>query len=114
MRTMMIGIAGTFLACFDLLSHFATALDVMGVFIASMGAVIITRYAIKELLGLSLTPKDQTIHLIAWSFGIVLGFLSIAGITVTGIALLDSMIAASAATFLTLTRRESYEEAYFR
>jgi cytosine permease len=113
-RTWLIGISGTFLSLFNLINHLEIVLDIMGILIASMGAVIIVRYSIEQFFSYKLTPKDHLWHSIAWFAGIVLGFLSISGISMTGISTLDSMIGASAATCLILMRREFYEEAYSR
>jgi cytosine permease len=111
-RTWLIGISAIFLACFDLLSRFEIVLEIMGVFIASMGAVIISRYTIEQVFCYQVTPKDQSWHLIAWSIGIMLGFLGIAGISMTGVSLLDSMIGASTLTCLNFACREFYEKTY--
>lgn len=107
-----IGIAGTFFACFDLLKHFEFTLDLIGIFIAGMGSVVITRYLFLEYFGKRLTSMDYYNSMLAWLCGIVMGFFSIAGYTFTTIPLLDAVLGACAGTILfTLTRVEIYEKA---
>ncbi|HEV8053168.1 MAG TPA: hypothetical protein VGP47_11800 [Parachlamydiaceae bacterium] len=109
--TLYVGIAGTFLSCFNLLEHLEFVLDVVGIFIASMGSVVISRFLAAEYFGLMLTPKDHSKSLIAWTIGIAVGFISISGYSLTSIALLDAVLGAFIGTILTVNRKELYEKA---
>lgn len=109
--TLWIGTAGTLLSCFDLLNHLELVLDVVGIFIASMGSVVLTRYFFLEYYGLQLSSRDYSNSMLAWALGIAVGFISIMGYSLTTIALLDAVLGASIGTFLTLTCKENYEKA---
>jgi purine-cytosine permease-like protein len=109
--TLWIGLAGTFLSCYDLLNHLELVLDVVGIFIASMGSVVITRYLFLEYYGLQLSSRSYSSCMAAWTLGIAVGFISILGYTFTYIALLDAVLGASIGTMLTLTCKETYEKA---
>lgn len=112
--TLLAGGVGTFLSCFNLLNHLELALDLMGVLVASMGIVIITRYLIVQFNGPPISPNDERWHLVAWILGIAVGFYSLIGYSLTSIPVLDAAIGASLGTFLILTQRKSYEHAYSR
>lgn len=112
LSTLCFGILGTFLSCFNLLNHIEIVLDVMGIFIASMGAVILTRYLLAIITGRKMTDRDHRLHLLAWSFGIILGLFSLFGFSLTSLSVLDAMIGASIGTLLTMTRKEIYEKAH--
>jgi cytosine permease len=111
-RTLLFGGSGTLLACFDLLSHLDVVLDIMGVLISSMGAVIIMRYIIMQLNGPKLSSRYHKTHIFAWIVGIISGFSSMLGVSLTSIPILDAIIGASFTTCLILIQKERYEKAY--
>lgn len=110
--TIIFGVINTFLSCFDLLAHFAFVLEVIGIFIGSMGGLIFGRYLLSKIRGLELSPQDQTLHLVGWSIGIIIGLASWMGYSFTGIAVLDATFGGAAASLLILTQRRSYEKIY--
>lgn len=110
--TFFVGVVGTFLSCFNLLEHLEFALDVMGIFIASMGAVVLTRYLILEYAGLQLSARDHSLCLIGWGVGMAIGVVSIQGYSLTSIALLDAVLGGSIGTILILSKKGSHEKAY--
>lgn len=112
MRTLLFGGCGTFLACLNLLNHFEIVLEIMGILVSSMGAVIITRYIIMLLNGPKLTLGDRRWHFIAWSIGIVAGLLSLKGISFTTIPVFDATIGSGLGTFLVFAQKEEYETAF--
>lgn len=109
--TLCMGFAGTFLSCFNLLEHLEFVLDMMGIFIAGMGAVVIARYLIAQYFGAPLTSRDHSKCLAAWTIGLAFGFNSIFGYSLTSIALLDAVLGAFFGTILTLNRKKLYEKA---
>lgn len=109
--TLCVGLAGTLLSSFDLLSNLELVLDAVGIFIASMGSVVLTRYLAASYFGFMISPRDHNRSLIAWTVGITVGFISILGYTLTSIALLDAVLGAFIGTMLTLSRVEVYEKA---
>ncbi len=110
--TLLFGLLGSLLACFNLLNHLEFVLDIMGVLVASIGVVIITRYLIMQYMGLKITSQDQKLHFLAWLLGVIIGFLSMAGFSLTSIAVLDSSLGASLGTLLILIPRGCYETTY--
>lgn len=106
-----VGTMGTLLSCFNLLEHFEFVLDAVGIFIASMGSVVLTRYVLAEYFGLVLSSRDYSWCLGAWTLGIALGFISIMGFSMTSIALLDAVLGGCLGTTFVLCRKESYEKA---
>lgn len=112
--TFLFGGLGTFLSFFNLLNHLERVLDIMGIFISSMGAVVLTRYLLDQFTHYVINDWDHKLHLTAWAIGIVVGFLSLYGYSLTGISLLDAMLGACAATHITLFRWKSHEKAYLR
>jgi cytosine permease len=108
-----VGMAGTFLSCFDLLKHLEMVLGVIGIFIGSMGAVVLTRYLFLEYYGKQLSSRDHFNSLVTWACGIIVGFFSlIMGYSLTTIPLLDAVLGASVSTvFFTLTPIVTYEKA---
>lgn len=111
MATLCVGIAGTLLSCFNLLNHLELALDIMGIFIGSMGSVVLTRYLLVEYVGLTLSPRDYSWCFFGWSVGIFAGLISMSGFSFTSIALLDAVLGACFGTILILKRKEFYEKA---
>lgn len=114
MRSLIIGFLGTLLACFDLIHHLEMILDFMGILIASMGAVIFTRYILEQYCSCPNSTADHTWHLSACGFGMAVGFLGISGVSLTSISVLDACIGASLGTLLILARKEFYEKTYLR
>jgi hypothetical protein len=81
------GITGSVLSCFNVLDNLEEVLDIIGIFLGSMGAVMIVYF-----LGNRLTQK--WINLSSWIFGIAGGFLGKLGISLTEVAVLDAFLVA--------------------
>lgn len=111
-RTLLFGIAGSLLSCFNFLAHLEFILDLMGIFVAGMGSVIMTRYLMEWSLKKPVQQRDHKWHVFAWILGVVVGILSIGGYSLTAIPLLDATIAASLGTWTILFQKESCEKAY--
>lgn len=109
--TLYVGLVGTFLSSFNLLDHLAFVLDIMGIFIAAMGAVVTARYLLAQYFGRPLTSSDHSKCLLAWTIGIAFGFNSIFGYSLTSIALLDAVLGVFVGTVLTLNRKELHVKA---
>ena len=109
--TLYVGLAGTALSCFNLLGHFEFVLNLMGIFIGSMGAVVLTRYVMSIYFNMPLSSNDYPRCLLAWTLGAAAGFISIQGYSLTSIELLDAVIGASLGTAITSSREASYEKA---
>jgi purine-cytosine permease-like protein len=112
MRTLLVGVLGTGLSFFNLLNHFEAVLGVMGVFIASMGTVIIMRYSQTLFSPSSRFIQTPVSNLAAWSIGIIGGCVGMLGFSMTAIPVLDAAVGASVGTLLIPNRRETYEKAY--
>jgi cytosine permease len=101
MRTWAVGVAGTLLACCNLLDHLELILDLVGIGIGSMGAVVIISYMFITKDVKCLSTIHQRYHLGAWGLGAALGTSSIVGLfSVTSIAVLDAFLGASVGTLL--------------
>jgi purine-cytosine permease-like protein len=115
-RTLMFGGVSTLLSCCDLLNHLEFVLDVMGIFIISIGAVVITRYFLSLFKGFEISSSDFKWHFVAWIIGILCGFISMAYGIFTAIPVLDAIIASSISTAvfisLPLFKKRIYQEAY--
>jgi purine-cytosine permease-like protein len=111
LRTLLFGGVGTFLSCFNFLNHLIIVLDVMGIFVASMGSVIITRYLIEQVKKLPVTSNDYPCHFLAWMLGLAMGFSSLNGVSLTSIPVLDATIGSSLGTFFVLIQRKYSEKA---
>ncbi|MBS4167674.1 hypothetical protein [Parachlamydia sp. AcF125] len=109
---LIVGLLGTLLANFDLLTHLNLVLEVMGVVVTSMGAVIITRYLILLISGQAITSKDYPWHFAAWFIGTVAGILSMNGFAISSVSAIDAAIAAHLGTFLILLSGKQHEKAY--
>lgn len=118
LRTLAFGGFGTLLACCDLLAHLEFVLDLMGIFITSIGAVVITRYFLCHFKSMRISEHHLKWHFLAWGVGIVCGFTSMAYGAFTSIPVLDATIGSSMGTILFITlltfRKQDYEEAYIR
>lgn len=110
--TLLFGFLGTLLANINLLEHLELFLEGMGIIVASMGSVIITRYLFVQISGNKVSPADYILHFLAWGIGASAGFLSLNGFSITPVAVLDAAIAAHLGTYLILLRGKSYEKAY--
>lgn len=106
------GCIGTLLANVNLLEHLELFLEGMGVIVASMGSVVITRYLLILMNGNRVTSADYPFHFLAWALGAAGGFLSMQGFSITPVAVLDASIIAHFGTYLILLRGKSYEKAY--
>lgn len=106
-----LGGIGTLLACFPLLAHIGTLLDVMTMGVSSMGGIILARF----LLGKEVLAQERIVHVGAWIVGMIAGILSLGHIAaLTGVVPLDVFLsgAAGAACGYVGTkfiRRKAYE-----
>lgn len=92
---LFVGVMGTFSSCFNLLEHLEIVLDIMGVLIASMGSVVLTRYLGMQHFDTKPSFSEYSICLKAWTAGIAIGFIGMLGYSLTAIALLDAVLGAS-------------------
>ena len=111
MCTLLIGGLGTLLSCLNLLNHLEIVLDIMGIFITSMGTVIIVRYIFSQFRLQLFAQEHHLWNLFAWGCGIICGFLGMKGISLTSIPVLDSALGACLGALLTPIRRGFYEKA---
>jgi purine-cytosine permease-like protein len=99
MRALIVGILGTGLSLLQLLNHFTYVLQILGIFVGSMGCVVITCFTLKKLL-----PSKESklgVNIAAWGAGVAAGFLSLLHVVnLTGIPLVDSCLAASGAALI--------------
>lgn len=100
----IIAICGTCLALAQVLDHFGLFLQMLGIFVGSMGAVILTNYISQA------TPKIA-VSLSAWGLGVAFGLMNLFQmLSLTPIAVLDAYLIA---TLLTLLGR-GYEAFNYR
>lgn len=91
-RTIVIGAMGTMLSCLNVLSHFTLALEMMGIMIASMGAVMVCTYWRKGIYVQS--------NYIACALGIAIGFCSLFHLFPgTGAPVIDAFASSAIASF---------------
>lgn len=91
-RALLLGVIGTDIACFNPLGNIEEVLDLLGVTIGSMGAVIIANYVLeRSRLKYRNLPR---ISIFSWSSGVVIGVLSLffPWLT-TGVPSLDAFVA---------------------
>jgi len=118
--TLIFGGLGTILANFELLKNLESFLAGIGIVIASMGAVVITRYLIVQISGKQITPMDYPWHFLAWIIGVSIGLISYTFplYSLTSITTIDAALGAHLGTILgsllILLNRKTYEEAYAR
>ncbi len=94
LRLTVVAIIGTLLALAHVLDHLTLFLQALGIFVGSMGAVILTNF-------LSKGESAIGISLLAWSLGVTMGLLNLFQMAVlTPIAVLDAFLIASTFTFL--------------
>jgi cytosine permease len=106
-----IGVAGSVLSCFDLLNHIELTLDIIGISVAAMGAVVLIRYVSKEYTRWEMFTEDNYLeNLMSWAFGIIIGFLSLLGYGFTSIAMVDAVIGACLGVLLAMNFKELYEK----
>ncbi len=110
-RTWIIGLIGTAIACFNPLGNLETILDFLGVAVGGMGAVILANFLLEKR---SLTYKTfPGICLLSWSIGVMIAiFSSLLPWQTTGIPAFDAFITAfiTQITFnLINQKRKTYE-----
>lgn len=84
-RIILLGVAGTLLSCFNFLDHLVFVLDVIGIVLVSMGAVMILHFLSKQ-------KSHKKINFASWTIGILGGFASQSALTLTSIPVLDAFI----------------------
>ncbi len=105
-RMLGLGLVGTGISCFDLLAHFEKILDILGILLASMGAVILTRALLRKWIP-ECKSLDQRLHLQAWGGGILIGFASLCHLLPgTAIATVDTFLATLLITLIFLIGRK--------
>lgn len=82
-RTLLIGFTGTILSCFNLLDNLILVLDLIGVVLGSMGAVMMFHFAFTQL-------KNEKENVIAWMVGFLSGVCGYFGYTLLKIPVLDA------------------------
>lgn len=110
-RTLILGVIGTVIACLNPLGNIENVLDLLGVTVGGMGAVILANYLLERR---SLTYKTLPgISLLSWGLGVTVGiFSSLLNWLTTGIPAFDAFIASflTQITFnLIYQRRKIYE-----
>jgi cytosine permease len=94
LRITAVAMIGTMLALAHVFDHLTFFLQMLGICMGSMGAVILTNYISKR-------ECDLRFSFMAWGLGVLIGLLNIFHIaTLTPIAVLDSFLIASIFTFL--------------
>jgi cytosine permease len=97
-RVFLVGTLGTVLACLGVLDKFELMLEGMGIFVASMAAVIITRFLLNHLVP---TPNSWT-NILAWACATSFGILSLLKvIKLSDFALVDTWIVAMVVVSIT-------------
>jgi len=91
-RTLVLGALGTGIACFNPLGNIEHVLDVLGITIGGMGAVILANYLLERS---SLTYRCVPwISILSWSIGIVIGLSStLCHVWATAVPAFDAFIA---------------------
>lgn len=98
-QTLLLGIIGIAISCFDILSNLEQILSGIGILISSMGGVIISNYAIKQWVKNNTTQIFFIKNIIAWCFGSSIGFVAFFGFfSITNFDIIDAYIASSIAT----------------
>lgn len=102
-RTLTVGGVGTFLGCCDLLNHLELVLDLLGIGISSMGALMIFYYLFNA------REHKQALFFV-WGVGVLLGLTSLMKvISICSIPILDAFFGALGGSFiLFLKQRKSY------
>ncbi len=97
---LLLGTLGALLSSFGFLEHFTMVLQILGVLIGSMGAIVLTSYVLGAFVA--------RMGLFFWGVGGIVGGVALFhGSLFTGVAVVDAFLAASAACslFVTLQRR---------
>ncbi len=81
----LIGTAGMLLSCMDLLENLGLALDIMGIVLASMGAVIVFHFGFGE-------SKCENQNIAIWSLGVLYGLSAHFGYSILHIPVLDAFL----------------------
>lgn len=98
-RTLLVGCMATMLALMGILEHFTVFLQLMGIMVGSMGAVIIVRYLLGCCAVLRTTSIINAVHLGAFASGVLVGLLSLAKlISITQMPLVDAFCMAALVT----------------
>lgn len=100
-RTVLVGSIATLLALFGILEHFALFLQMLGVFVGSMGAVILTRYILSRFTIIMDSHVLMKMHFGAFFGGVVMGLLCLNKIFVLSqLAIVDTFCVAMSLTLL--------------
>ena len=110
-RTLILGLIGTVIACFNPLGNIENMLDLLGVTVGGMGAVILANYLLEKR---STTYKTLPgISLLSWGVGVAVGISSsFINWLITGVPAFDAFITSflTQITFnLIYQRRKTYE-----
>lgn len=112
-RMVLIGTCGMFLAMMQILNYFTLVLQIIGIFVGSMGCTLLMRYLLNQLgFCFTSTPGEQKRLLILWAAGSLVGLAALAQqITLSTIPLLDACLTAMVLTFcITVFKKEEKHE----
>lgn len=97
-RILIFGLLGTSLSAAGLLSHLSAVLTIMGIILASMGAVTLASFLMDRFLKAEINRKGQIANSISFALGSAVGILTFFGVfTLTHLPVLDAFAAAAAA-----------------
>lgn len=99
-RTFCMGVLGTILSCMDLLAHFTSVLEILGILIASVGSVTIVSYF----------TARPVYHYLACAIGALVGLGSFFGFSLTGAPVVDALLSGAIATVIL---RRKYEASFY-
>jgi cytosine permease len=104
-RTLTLGIIGTVIACLNPLGNIESVLDLLGVTVGGMGAVILANYLLERRSLRTYTG----VSLLSWGVGVAVGiFSSLLNWLTTGIPAFDAFIASFLIQII-YQRRKMYE-----
>lgn len=100
-RVICIGVIGIIASCFDVLNSFESVLNLMGIAVSAIGAVIVTSYSVALLQKKNVQSKNvlHVCNMIACIIGSIAGLLSFCELVViSALPLIDAFIVAVVAT----------------
>ncbi len=108
LRTLLLGSMGTAVAYFNPLGNMEVVLDLLGITIGGMGAVILSNYLLENIS--SRFRQSSGISILSWSVGVGVGVLpTLFHFGLTGVPAFDAFIASFVVQII-FKRKENYEE----
>jgi purine-cytosine permease-like protein len=105
-QILTLGICGALLSCLNVLDHLVGILDMIGILLGSMGAVLIVHCLLRD-------RSEKRGNLLAWMAGIAAGSISQMGYAFTGIPVVDAFFCAllgmGVVVLLSMYQREDIE-----